>query len=467
MAAFLNYLGDPASFTAPNPTTFVWKMKTPTLSPLTPPYVPILPEHIWAKLDGKDAKTIKEFEPVPQVGSGPFQLTGWKEGQYVIMKANPDYWGGAPHMDEVIFKTYDTPEALALALQTGEVDFADSLTPNLFDKLKSTPNVATNIAAPATFDNLAFNFEGTANPALKNEQVRLAISYAIDRQTLVDRVWLGYASVGNSVVMPTYKRWYQAPAAGTVQNFDPAKAKQLLDAAGYTDSNGDGIREMPDGSPFTLQILAISDFDQSVAESNLIAGWLKNIGIDASVKTVNTAKAYDLWGSQNFDAYVWGWTGDPDPDFILSIFTTKQCLEWSDGCYSDPAYDTMYQQQHSATDINARTAEVQKMEQYLYEKNPEIVLLYEQDLQAYRTDRWTGYIVQPQPQGFLLFQWGTYSYLNIRPVEQGAGVASSGSGGGASSGGLPAYLWIILAIVAILGALFFVRRARKSEENVE
>src|SRR5204862_3078093 len=86
MAAFLNYLGDPASFTAPNPTTFVWKMKTPTLSPLTPPYIPILPEHIWSKFDGKDAKTIKEFEPVPQVGSGPFQLTGWKEGQYVVMK---------------------------------------------------------------------------------------------------------------------------------------------------------------------------------------------------------------------------------------------------------------------------------------------------------------------------------------------------------------------------------------------
>jgi peptide/nickel transport system substrate-binding protein len=113
-----------------------------------------------------------------------------------------------------------------------------------------------------------------------------------------------------------------------------------------------------------------------------------------------------------------------------------------------------------------RVAEVNKMQQYLYEKNPEIVLLYESDLQAYRSDRWTGFISQPQPQGSLLFAFGPQSYINIHPVSggQAAGQDSGGSGGGGSS----PILWIVLAAVVILiGGALIVRRRGKSAEDTE
>jgi peptide/nickel transport system substrate-binding protein len=310
LSVFRPYLGDPVSFTAPNPTTFVWKMKTASLSPLTPPWIPIVPEHIWKRFEGADIKTIKEFPNLPAVGSGPFTLTQWKEGQYLQFEANKDYWGGSPTVDEVVMKVYDNNEALALALQTGEVDFAEALPPDIFNKVKTFPNVTTNVSDASYLDNLAFNFTGTANPALKNEQVRLAISYAIDRQTLVDRVLGGYGSIGDSMVLPTHAQWYWKPTGSEVQGYDPAKAKQLLDQAGYVDTNGDGIREDPNtGQPLSISLLTISDITYSVPEGNLIAGWLKAVGIDATTKTVNTAKAYDLWGAHDFDAYVWGWGG--------------------------------------------------------------------------------------------------------------------------------------------------------------
>lgn len=469
LAAFDDYLGEPESFTAPDDTTFVWKMKTASLSPLTPPFIPILPEHIWAPLDGKPPSVIKEFKNIPAIGTGPFQLAEWKEGQFVRFVANPHYWGPKPAVDESIYRTYENAEGLALALETSEIDFAYQLTPALFNRLKDNPDITTNLANIVQFDNLAFNFEGSANPALRDEQVRLAISHGIDRQTLVDRVLLGNGTIGDSVVDPTFSRWYTPTAPEDVQEYDPALAEQILDDAGYLDTDEDGVREGPDG-PLTIELLTISDETYSTASGKLIAGWLNAIGFDASVKTVNTTKAYDLWGSQDFDAYIWGWSGDPDPDFILSIFTSKQCdppFGWSDGCYKDLAYDAMYKEQHFELDPEKRIEQVAAMQKYLYEKNPEIVLYYQRNLQAYRNDTFTGYVLNPEPVGSALFQWAPYTYQTLRPVESEASGAESGTGE-ADADGWPTWAWVGLALVLVVGiGLVVMMRRSQGQEDTE
>jgi len=462
--AFREYLGDPLdknAFEAPDDTTLIWHMDKPTLSPLAPPWVPILPEHIWSKFWKDDFKTIKEFRNVPAVGSGPFVLTEWVEGRYWKMEANKDYWMGAPTIDEIVFRVYDTSEALKLALVNGEVDAAEALPPSIFQSLRNQKDITLNVSAANYFDNLAFNFAGTGNPALQNDDVRLAIAYAINRQALVDRVTLGYGSVGNSVVLPVYSRFHWQPTGSEVIGYDPDKAKSLLDQAGYKDTNSDGLRETPQGGPLEMQVLTISDVTYSVPEGKLVSGWLNDVGIKSTVKTVSESKAYDVWAAQTFDMYVWGWGGDPDPDFILSIFTTDQCLMWSDGCYSDPTFDKMYEQQKYMTDENRRIEIVKQMEQYLYEKNPEVILLYENDLQAYRNDRFTGFVKQPQPQGSIFYAFGPYTYLSIKPVV-GDGSAEK------SSGGTSPVLWIVVvvALAAIVAAavLMRVRRGRQDTE---
>lgn len=464
--AFRSELGDPINknaFVAPNDTTLVWRMKTATLAPLSPPWVPIVPEHIWGKFaDPKyTAKDIKEFRNVPAVGSGPFHLTEWREGQYWKMEANPDYWKGSATIDEVVFRVYANPEALSLALTSGEVDAVDGLPPSIYNTLLGQPNIATNVSSAGTFTDLAFNFEGSGDPSLRDEPVRDAIAASIDRQALVDRVSLGYASPGTSFLLPTFPRYYWEPPADQLQTYDPQAAKDLLDQAGYRDVNGDGWRETPDGKPWQLEVLTVSDFVRSVPEGKLIVGWMKDVGINTTIKTVGESQAYDLWGSQNFDMYVWSWSPSPDPDFMASIFTTDQCLSWSDGCYSDPAYDKMYEQQRAATDFADRQAIIKKMQAYIYDKNPLIVLEYVPSLQAYRTDRFTDYLKQPQPQGYVYYAYGPSSYLNITPV------SATDTNASASSSGFPTGVVVGLLVVAAGVAGFFLIRRRRQEVDAE
>jgi len=466
LGAFKQELGSlPAknAFEAPDDTTLIWHMAKPSLTPEHPPYVPIIPEHIWGKYMGDQytSKDIKEVPNVPAVGSGPFVLTSWTQGQGWTMEANMSYWGGAPHVDEIDFRVYDGPEALKLALINGEIDAAEALPPGIFDQLQGQPNIATNVGPSGTMDDLAFNFVGKADPSLQNLDVRQAIAYSIDKQAIVDRVMLGYATPGNSVVLPQSARWRWQPDPTQVIGYDPAKAKTLLDQAGYKDVNGDGFRETPGGDPWTLEVLTISDWPNSVDEGKLIVGWMNDIGIKTTIKTVSTSKGYDLWYAQDFDMYVWGWTENVDPDFILSIFTSQQCGWWSDGCWKNATYDSLYQKQRTTISEADRQATVNQMQQMLYEQNPMVVLLYKNDLQAYRSDLFTDFVKTPQPQGYIFYGWSAVSEISVRPVSAASGSSDASSGGG----GIPAWVWIALVVVAIVLIVVVMRRGKRSADK--
>jgi len=457
--AFGSELGDPIAknaFEAPDDTTLIWNMETATLAPLSPPWVPIVPEHIWGKFADPQytAKDIKEFRNVPAVGSGPFHLTEWREGQFWKMEANPDYWMGAANIDEVIFRVYENAEALSLALTSGEIDAANGLPPSIFNTLEGKPDIATNVSSAGTFTDLAFNFEGTGDPTLGDEAVRDAIALSIDKQALVDRVSLGYASPGTSFTLPTFPRYFWEVPPDELQTSDPVAAEEILEEAGYKDIDGDGLRETPDGQPWDLEVLTVSEYVHSVPEGKLIVGWMNDIGIDATIKSVSESQAFEQWRDQDFDMYVWSWSPSPDPDFIASIFTTDQCLSWSDGCYSDPAYDQLYEEQKAALDSEERAAIIREMQEYIYDKNPLIVLQYVPVLQAYRTDRFTGYVKQPEPQGYIYNAYGASSYLNIEPVS-----ATDGGTSGDSTG-VPSWVLVVLGltVLVIVGVVFMRRR---------
>ena len=85
--------------------------------------VPILPEHIWSKVSGKAATSRYQNKP-PIVGSGPFQIVEWRKGKFIRLEANPDYWAGAPKVDEVIFQVYTNPDTMAQDLKLGTIDGA-------------------------------------------------------------------------------------------------------------------------------------------------------------------------------------------------------------------------------------------------------------------------------------------------------------------------------------------------------
>ena len=468
VGSLADYLPFTDEVTAPDDTTLVWTTTQPTGAPLYPPYIYVMPEKLLSQYEDKAA--FREWKGFPDtIGTGPFELVEWQRGDFWRMEANPDYWLGAPKIDELVFRVFQNEETLIQALQQGEVDYAyDIQSPDLFQSLEGDPDITAHVANPQYFVQMSFNQctdEVTYcretgfnyHPALRDPQLRLAVEHAIDRQTLVDQVKRGYASLGTTVV--NQPRWHVDPENPIP--YDPEEANRILDDAGYADTDNDGIREMPGGGePLEFRFIVRSENPATVEAGQFITEWLADIGIATQPEAVSDNKLTDIWYSNDFDLYIWGWGIEPDPNFQLSTYQANQCGVWSDTCYSNPEYDELFQAQQSAETVEQREQIVAEMQQVLYDDRPEIVLWLERTLEAYRNE-WTGFVQQPPSDGELVFQYGKYSILSIEPASA-AGAGSEGGGGG----GISPIVWVgIGALVLVAIGVLVARSRRRTEED--
>ncbi len=453
------------TFSTPDDRTLIWTAEQPTFAPDMPPYVYIVPQKVWQGVDGKGLAEIKAQPNTPSIASGPFTLTTWNQGQGWTMEKNPNYWGEAPNVDRIEFRVYSNQEAMTQALRNGEIDFADGIRPSLVKTVAGMNGVTVQKVVSDWWLNLAFNFGGQGPdadplPALKDHDVRTAIAMAIDKQEIVDKVYQGTATTGDTIIRPASAYWHlDIPADQEIQ-YDPEGAATLLEQAGYTDTDGDGIREDPStGEPLKMVVPASQDTTGAVEAGQLIVGFLKTIGIEVDLKPVTDAKMNDYWSAGNFDAYIWYWSGDPDPDYQLSVFTTDQCGDWSDGCWSDPTYDALYQKQRGILDRTERLKVVQQMQRYIYDQTPGIVLAYPGWVQAYRSDRFTGWIPAPGAHGYLMPGYNYDSLVAVRPV-------ATSTEGATGSSSVPGWLWlVVIGGIAVISTLL-VRRGRRRDLDV-
>jgi len=210
------------------------------------------------------------------------------------------------------------------------------------------------------------------------------------------------------------------------------------------------------GDPLVLRVPASQDTAGAVEAGQLIIGYLKNIGIGVKLFPSSDAKMGDYWATGNFDAYIWYWSGDPDPNYQLSVFTSGQCGGWSDGCWKDPHYDQLYETQRTTMDQAARQKIVFDAQTYLYQQVPGIVLAYPSNLSAYRSDRFTGWVPAPGANGYLIPGYNYDSFTHIQPLA--ADRAASGSTG------LPPWVWLVV-ILAVAGLGFWMVRGRRRADD--
>ena len=485
----LSYIQNITSVKATGKYTVVMKVSKPTPG-MDLLIVSILPEHIWKNVPESKTSTFANSNPV---GSGPFIVTKYQEGQYVDLKANPNYWGGKPGVAQVIFQAFANPSAEAFALRNGSIDFAENLPTLLYKSLKGAPGVTQNNALAGNFDELAFNNGaatvsghpiGNGNPALKDINVRHAISYSLNTPLLVKRVLLGYGSPGTSIIPPIYKQYHYNPGAAAF-HYDPAKARQILDADGWKVGPG-GVR-VKDGKQLSLRLFIRSSSPTETQAAPYLKSWLEAIGIKVNTSFMNDNQLTQVIGDGDYDMFVWGWGVEPNPDFQLSVFTCgqrsigsngKYTPGWSDSFYCNKGYDQMYSEQKSL-DGAARAKVVQQMEKQLYTDDPYALLYYYNDTQAYRSDKFTGFAPQPNiPGGLLLYQETSYwSYRCIRPVGTSpsltdhnigcqhitgltaAPAASPSSGGGSGTSGI--LIGALIAAVVLLGGGWLISSRRR------
>jgi peptide/nickel transport system substrate-binding protein len=169
-------------------------------------------------------------------------------------------------------------------------------------------------------------------------------------------------------------------------------ANQLLDEAGYT-LGADGVREK-DGQSLEMRLQFSADSAEYARDADLIASWLGEVGIKATPEAVDADTLIGATtGVGDFDLVIWGWGGDPDPDFILSIMLCEQFAVggWSDSGYCNAEYDQLYLDQQQAADPAERQQLIHRMQEMLYQDLPYIVLYNYDELYAYRSDRFTGF----------------------------------------------------------------------------
>jgi peptide/nickel transport system substrate-binding protein len=164
----------------------------------------------------------------------------------------------------------------------------------------------------------------------------------------------------------------------------------------------------------------------------------------------------------DYDMFLWGWVGENDPNFILSVFLTSQIGSWSDSGWSDPQYDQMFGQQQTTLDVAKRLAIVRAMQQILYDQSPYIVLVYPRDIESYNTGAWTGWVRSPAGRGGVFYTSTDDTYLYVHPK-------TAAEGGGSGGGGSSTTQWIIVGVVAVIGAGVVVwigrRRGRRQSET--
>ena len=436
-------------------------------------WIPILPEHVWSKVDPQAAGASYQSK-APIVGTGPFQTVEVKKGDYVRMVANPTFWGDQPTIDEILFVTYQNPDTMTQDLLSGNLDAAWGIPSAQFPKLESTEGFTPISYNLLTWTYLAMNcYEGQSrgNPVLKDVAFRQALNWAIDRDKIAELAWSGRAEPGTTIMTPDSwvdPDYHWQPPADAMYTFDPAKANQLLDAAGYEDGDGDGLREDKSGKPIKLRLWARAESPESQKTGSLLASWLSDLGLKIQYQVMDDGIYYDsIWAyegdtySPDFDMYLWNYDGYADPGDTLASFITSQIENWNEPCWSNAEYDAVVDEANTTLDPEKRKELVWRAQQILYEESPEIVTDYPDKLEAVNTAKWDGWTRMYGGTGAAFYtSYVRDSYMNLKPKAAAATAEAGGTGGL-----MIAVIAAVVLVAVVIVAWLLVRWRREGAEE--
>jgi peptide/nickel transport system substrate-binding protein len=354
--------------------------------------VPIIPEHIWA-----DVTTPEEhqFDDVSNVGTGPYRITEYSANQSYTLEANADYFRGAPAVDELVLVVFADDAGALAAMNSGEVDVIfGQVAPEQIELLDAQDGV--DILQGPEYTNQLLNFDAQL-PPFDDVAVRQAMSLAIDRQDLVDTVFLGAATTGN--VGWTHP---DSPAFNPdiETTYDVAAANTLLDDAGYEDSDGDGIREY-DGEPMSFELITPSGDSLRLRSAELVATMLAEIGIQANVAAVEQATweaqiwpEFDVANGRDYQLGMWGWSAptQADPGQIAALMHSDPVIgSLNVTGYSSPEADGLIDELRVEGDPDARQELLNELQVLFAEELPFITLLYPDGAYAYNSTVYGGW----------------------------------------------------------------------------
>ena len=350
------------------------------------------PPSIWGHLDDKTLLTYDNSKPI---GTGPYVVSDWKPGEYIVFDARPDYYRGKLPVDKIIYTQYKNWDAVIQAFLAGEIDLTVAkMPPQYYDTLKNAPHTTVEERAPGEMHLLAFNLypKGKKNPAVENQAVREAIDYAIDKQQLVDVTLLGHglACPNNWACGPNYEGELNPDLKLTP--FDPEKARQILEDAGFKDTNGDGVRESADGKPLELRLFYPVEVPAELTMAESMKRWLGDVGIAVNAEAQETGTLYNMVMTQrDYDMAIMYESADLDPaylDFTVSGWSAEAGSSADNiSGWSDKKIDDLIYQYMTTPDRQEAMKKIFEAQAIVNQARPYIVLGAENQIQAFNSDK--------------------------------------------------------------------------------
>ena len=307
-------------------------------------------------------------EPDEELGvscTGPYVATSFTAMTDVKMRANENYWGGAPKADTVELKIIDDQDALDMALANGEIDLIAQETANGASKFTDTSKYTTDTVTTTRANFLSFNLK---TEGLDDLAVRQAINYCIDREGYADVVYQGFAT-------PCYGIYPDNLAFGgtdglnlTVDSYDADKAKEILADAGYQDTDGDGILDK-DGVNLSFKVLTYSYNDNCIQLADMLQAELSQIGIELSIETQDVLD--DPLASGDFDLAIVNYAMAPigTPSYFINmLFTTGASNNY--GGYSNEKVDALAAEIGTTSDNDKVVSLTRELEQQVLDDMP-------------------------------------------------------------------------------------------------
>ena len=367
---------------------------------LSQPYAPVLQYMDMGIVPHEAAAELgPDFGDNP-VGTGPFQLVEWEKGSRILLEAFDDYFGGRPSIDQIDISIIPDNNVRLIALESGDLDLIHSpVPPQDLARLQSDPNLVVETTTALGYTYLNLNLD---NPVLEDVRVRKALAHLSDRETISEVIFYGMDAPGQSFLLPN--TFYYTDDVTTYE-YDPERAAELLDEAGWTDSDGDGIRDK-DGQPLMIELTTNVDPNRQQILEFLQGEWAQ-VGIDASVRVYEWPSFIADVIAGEYDIGLIGWLllTDPDRASYLQFFTEGGS---NYGSYSNPEVDRLLDEGRAETDPEARKEIYTEVAQIITDEVPYIFLLYQ------------GYVVMHDPalEGFVVHPGGSWDSLEDATLAQ-------------------------------------------------
>lgn len=354
--------------------------------------VPIMPQHIWAEITTPEEQP---FDPATNTGTGPYKLVEYAPDQFYRFEANADYFAGAPAVNELVFVKFADDAGSLAALRSKEIDFRTQIIPpEQIEPLAATPDMQIAQGPLYTTQMLVYDM---TKPPFDRPEVRQAMSLAIDRQDLADTIYLGAATLGSAGWIHPASPLFNAEV---VTESDPARAQQILEDAGITDGDGDGVREL-DGTPISFEFLVNGADSLRLRLAELVSEMLAEVGIQANVSAVEQATweeavwpGFDVSQGRNYEMAMWGWSAPVQADavrFGTLIHSDPAFGNLNLTGYANPEADALAEAIATEIDAAARAEMIGELQTIVARDLPFIMLLYPDGAYAYNASIYDGW----------------------------------------------------------------------------